>query len=60
MFKVQMKFNHNGNSIVYDRVLEVWQSDGKMHIRRYARGMSESSVLTIGMELIEFWVISGV
>lgn len=59
MFKVQMKFT-NGNTITHERVLEVWQSEGKMHIRRYAKGMHESSVLTIGMELIEFWVISGV
>ena len=59
MFKVQMKFT-NGNSITHERVLETWQSEGKIHIRRYAKDMHESSVLTIGMELIEFWVISGV
>ena len=59
MLRVQIKFT-NGNVLNHEKVLECWISEGKLHIRRYARDMSVSSVVSHPLETIEFQhVMSG-
>ena len=57
MLRVCIKFTSGVNQ-EYKRVLEVWECEGKTHIRRYGKNMEQSSVLTLNTQDIEFQHIS--